>query len=322
MCSSRGPSRISPGCASAAPRRNPAQGARLLVGPSSHSSASPTRTGQIEFGTAAAVDHQDLALRWFDHWLKGQDNGLEREAPVRLFMMGENRYRDFQSWPPEGATAAEFFLHSRRGANSLLGDGRLDRTAPSAGERVEAYTYDPENPVPTLGGNDCCREAITPQGPFDQRPVERRDDVLVFTGEPLAAPLTVAGPVTVKLWIASSAVNTDFTATLVDLYPDGRAINISSGILRAPLRNGWERWEELEPGKPYELTIELTPTANVFLPGHRLRLDISSSNFPRFDRNLNTPGAGLAGKAESRPASQQVFHDRAHPSRLVLPVLD
>jgi uncharacterized protein len=297
-------------------------GARLLIGPWFHTSAARTKLGQVDFGAEAAVDERTLMLRWFDRWLKGEDNGLDREAPVKLFVMGENHWREFDSWPPAGVKTREYFFHSRRGANTVTGDGLLDTRAPVKSERADTYRYDPADPVPTLGGNDCCRETIVTQGPYDQRPVESRYDVLVFTSQPLERPLTVIGPVTVKLWAASSASNTDFSAKLVDVDPTGRAIDITSGILRAPLRNGFEKWEELTPGQPYELSIELRPTANVFLPGHRLRVDVTSSDFPRFDRNLNTPGAEFGSKTEIRTADQQVFHDPARPSRILLPVLE
>ncbi|MBN2288518.1 MAG: CocE/NonD family hydrolase, partial [Candidatus Glassbacteria bacterium] len=298
------------------------EGQRLMVGPWFHTSSTKTKLGEVEFGPQAGLDSRELELRWFDYWLKGEQNGIQSEAPIRLFMMGENRWRDFDSWPPAGTKVQDYYFHSSRGANSLAGDGRLDTRPPSGKERVDTYRYDPDNPVPTLGGNNCCRETIVTEGPYDQRPVERRDDVLVYTGEPLAGPLTVVGPVEVRLWAASSAVNTDFTAKLVDVHPDGRAINISSGILRAPFRDGYEAWHELEPGKPYELTIGLTPTATVFLTGHRIRVEVSSSDFPRFDRNLNTPGAATAEKTEVKAADQQVFHDSGRQSRILLPVLE
>jgi len=298
------------------------QGSRLLVGPWFHTSSARTQLGQLEFGPGAAIDEQELQLGWFDYWLKGKDDELADQPPVKLFIMGENRYREFDSWPPKQAVEKPLYFHSRKGANSLAGDGTLDWTAPSGGERTEGFSYDPRNPVPTIGGNDCCRETIVTQGPYDQRPVERRDDVLVFSSRVLAERLTAVGPVTVKLWASSSAVNTDWTAKLVDVYPDGRAINITGGILRAPLRNGFDRWEELEPGKVYEFTIQLRPTANLFLPGHQVRVEISSSNFPRYDRNLNTTGADIAEKTEIASASQQVYHDRQRPSQIILSVLE
>ncbi|HUU28479.1 MAG TPA: CocE/NonD family hydrolase [archaeon] len=297
------------------------RGSRLVVGPWFHTSPSNTKMGQVEFGPQAALDERALQLRWFDYWLKDEQNGVDQEAPVKLFLMGVNRWQDFYAWPPEGVQAKEYYFHSRQGANSLYGDGALDTVKPVKKERVDTYRYDPADPVPTSGGNACCRELIVPQGPYDQRPVERRSDVLVYTSEPVEEPLAVVGPLEVKLWAASSAVNTDFTAKLVDVDPAGKAINISSGILRAPFKDGFERWNELIPGKPYELTITLRPTANVFLAGHRIRVEISSSDFPRFDRNLNTTGASSLDKTGMSVADQQVFHDPARPSHIILPVL-
>ncbi len=296
------------------------EGSRLVIGPWFHGS-SGTEVGQLDFGPASIIDTRQLQIDWFDYWLKGKENGLLDRPPVRLFVMGENKWRDFQSWPPEGAEPTEYFLHSDKGANSSFGDGTLSTTPPAGKEKVDLFTYDPANPVPTLGGNDCCRENIVPEGPYDQRPLEYRDDILIFTGAELADPLTVIGPVEVKLWAASSAVNTDFTAMLVDVYPDGRAINITSGIIRAPMREGLDTWNELAPGKQYEFTITLRPSAVTFLPGHRIRLAISSSNFPRFARNLNTTGADIADKTEIVVARQQVFHSKGMASRIILPVL-
>jgi putative CocE/NonD family hydrolase len=296
------------------------EGGRLVIGPWFHGSTGDSKSGQINFGAAAAYDEQGPGLAWFDYWLKGKQSDLLNAPPVHLFVMGENEWRDFENWPPEGTTPVSYYLHARKGANSLLGDGTLSTKEPGK-EVTDMFTYDPSNPVPTLGGNDCCRETIVTEGPYDQRPVERRDDVLVYSSSELSEPVTVIGPVEVKLWAASSAVNTDFTAKLVDVYPDGRAINITSGILRAPHRDGLDTWNELEPNKPYEFTIELRPTANTFLAGHMIRLEISSSNFPRYDRNLNTTGAEIADKTEMVVANQQVFHTKTMASRIILPVM-
>ncbi|HUU27647.1 MAG TPA: CocE/NonD family hydrolase [archaeon] len=297
------------------------EGARLVVGPWFHTSSSRTQLGQIDFGPQAGLDERELHLRWFDYWLKGEQNGLDKEAPVKLFFMGENIWHEFDSWPPAGTETREFYFHSQGQANSLAGNGTLDTSPPRKKEPPDSYSYDPADPVPSLGGNDCCRETINPQGPYDQRAIERRDDVLVYTSRPLSESLRVIGELELKLWAASSAVNTDFTAKLVDVHPDGRAFNISSGILRAPFKDGFDRWSELAPGKPYELTITLRPTANVFLAGHRIRVEISSSDFPRFARNLNTPGANISEKTGMAIARQQVFHDPRQLSRILLPVL-
>ena len=298
------------------------EGQRLLIGPWFHTSSSKTELGQLDFTADAAVNLQEKQLQWFDYWLKGEDNGLMAEKPVQLFIMGDNKYRGFDNWPPEESRELTLYLGSDKGANSLLGDGTLSENSPSGKKKSDSYMYDPDYPVPTMGGNDCCRETIVTQGPYDQRPVERRDDVLVYDGEVLKDKLTVVGPVQVKLWIASSAVNTDFTAKLCDVYPDGRSINITSGIIRAPQRNGLDRWEELEPGENYEVTINLRPTANAFKAGHRVRLEISSSNFPRFARSMNTAGANQSEKTEWVIAEQRVFHDRKMKSALILPVIE
>ncbi len=297
------------------------KGQRLIIGPWFHGTTGKRESGQVDFGAEAELDYDGLQQRWFDHWLKGEDNGVGDEKPVKLFVMGENKWREFDAWPPADAAEQEFFLHADKAANSLLGEGRLDSKAPGGKEIVDSYRYDPADPVPTLGGNDCCRETIVTQGPYDQQMLELRNDILVYTSEPLEQELVVTGPVKMVLWAASSAVNTDFCAKLVDVDPNGKALNITFGILRAPMRNGLDKWEELQPGKPYELTIELRPTANTFLPGHRIRLEVTSSNFPRFARNLNTTGMADGGKTEMIVANQQVFHDRKHPSRLVLSVL-
>ncbi|MCE5271996.1 CocE/NonD family hydrolase [bacterium] len=296
-------------------------GSRLVIGPWFHGSTGMRRSGQVDFGAEASYDETPVAARWFDYWLKGEQNGLDKDKPVRLYVMGEGAWHDYDAWPPAEAAPGEFFLHAKKGANSLMGDGRLDRRAPAAKERPDTYTYNPDDPVPTLGGNDCCNVSIVTEGPYDQRPVELRNDVLVYTSAPLEKPLTVIGPVSLELWVASSATNTDFTAKLVDVDPAGKAINISSGILRAPFRGGFDRWEELVPGQSTKLTIELTPTANMFQAGHCLRVEVSSSNFPRYDRNLNTPGPDFAGKTEFKLADQTVFHDKEHPSRLILSLM-
>jgi len=296
-------------------------GSRLVIGPWFHGSTGGRKSGQVDSGPQGAFDETSSVARWCDYWLKGEKNGLDAEKPVRLFVMGENVWRDFDSWPPAGAVKTDFFLHAKKGANSLMGDGSLDGRPPAGKERPDSYRYDPSDPVPTLGGNDCCRETIVTAGPYDQRPVELRNDVLVYTSAPLDKDLTVIGPISVELWIASSASNTDFTAKLVDVDQSGKAINISSGILRAPLRNSLERWEELVPGQPTRLVIELTPTANTFQAGHCVRLEVSSSDFPRYDRNLNTPGPAFSGKTEYKIADQQVFHDKERSSRLILPVM-
>ena len=289
---------------------------RLVVGPWTHArpTLQSTKVGDVDFGPQAGFSAQQAYEQWFDRWLRGRGSAeAESAAPVRIFVMGENKWRDEHEWPLSRARATPYYLHSGGRANSLNGDGVLG-TNPPADEAPDRYTYDPKNPVPTgaIGGYS--------RIPSDQRPTEGRADVLVYTTPPLAENLEVTGPLSVTLWIASSARDTDFTAKLVDVHPDGTARAINDGILRARYRRSKSRPVLLTPGEPTEITIDIGATSNVFMAGHRLRLDISSSNFPRFDRNPNTGGA-FGEDADLRQAAQTIFHDAQHLSRLVLPVV-
>jgi putative CocE/NonD family hydrolase len=296
-------------------------GQKLIIGPWFHGSTGQAgKIGEVDFGSQSGLDDDEVQLRWFDFWMKGVQNGIDKEPPLKLFLMGENKWYTFKDWPVENSAPRDFYLHSAKGANTLFGDGNLDSVKPSKKEKPDRFVYNPADPVPTLGGNDCCRPKIVLEGPYDQRGIERRDDVLIYTTAPLKKPVAAVGPVEVKLWAASSAENTDFTAKLVDVYPDGRAINICDGILRVPYREGFDKWVPLKPDEPAPMTIRLQPTANVFLPGHAIRVEISSSSFPRYDRNLNTAGNNLMEKKDFVTANQQVLHDEKHPSALVLTV--
>jgi len=292
---------------------------RVVMGPWVHMASAMTHAGEVDFGKASVLDLQEVELRWFDHWLKGIDNGAERDAPLRIFVMGANRWRDEQEWPLARTRFTPYYLHSGGRANSLLGDGTLSTQAPGD-EPADRFVYDPAFPVPTRGGNNCCVPEIVPWGAYDQRPVEHRRDVLVYTSEPLDEDLEVTGPVVAKIFAGTDGLDTDFTAKLVDVAPDGYAKNLCDGIIRGRYRESTERQVLLEPGTVYEFTIDLWPTGNVFLKGHRIRVDISSSNFPRFDRNPNT-GHTFAEDAEIRVADQQVLHDGAHASHIILPVI-
>jgi len=296
---------------------------RVIIGPWTHmnfSGSFPER----EFGASASSDAIDLAgiqLRWFDRWLKGADNGVDQEPPVMLFVMGINRWRTEADWPLPDTKYRPYYLHSAGQANTLHGDGALS-AEPPGNEPPDMYLYNPMRPVPTVGG-----QIILPggnaMGPRDQRAVETRDDVLVYSTSVLEQPVEVTGPIELRLFVASSARDTDFTGKLVDVFPDGQAIILTEGILRARYRNSFTELELLEPDMVYELRLDLWATANVFLPGHRIRLEVSSSNFPRFDRNSNT-GGDIASEAVSdyRPAINRVFLDAAHPSRLILPIIE
>ncbi|MHC9086050.1 CocE/NonD family hydrolase [Luteimonas sp. RIT-PG2_3] len=299
------------------------RGQKLVIGPWDHKVGrnGATRLGELEFGPDSLLDLKAMQVRWFDHWLKQQDTGFLREAPVRLFVMGENRWRDEQEWPLARTRYTRYYFHSDGKANTADGDGRLDTRKPRAADTdagaASAYRYDPADPVMTLGGN------LTPEryaGPYDQAASGRRDDVLVFTSAPLDKPVEVTGLISVTLYAVSSAPDTDFTAKLVDVHPDGKAYNLADGIIRARYRKSFQQPELLTPGEVYEYTIDLWATSNLFKAGHRIRVDVSSSNFPKYDRNPNT-GHAFGADAELKVAEQRVLHSSRYPSHIVLPVI-
>jgi putative CocE/NonD family hydrolase len=296
---------------------------RVIIGPWTHGNFSGSLP-EREFGAAAssdAIDPTGIHLRWFDRWLKGVDNGVDQEPPVMIFVMGIDRWRAESDWPLPDTQYRPYYLHSAGQSNTLHGDGTL-LTEPPGDESPDVYLYDPLRPVPTVGG-----QVILPggnaMGPRDQREVELRNDVLVYSSPVLDRPVEVTGPIELRLFVASSARDTDFTGKLVDVYPDSRAIILTEGILRARYRNSFTAPELLEPDAIYEIRLNLWATANVFLPGHRIRLEVSSSNFPRFDRNSNTGGEIASEAADQyRPAINRIFHDAAHPSHLILPIIE
>ena len=295
---------------------------RLLLGPWDHSAyynKRPTCAGERDFGPEVMTGPDVLAgiaFQWFDHWLRDEGDGFLPGAEVRYFHMGENVWRDVGSWPPPN-TVVPYYLHSAGRANSRMGDGALGAEPPGT-EPSDSYVYDPFDPVPTRGGRSMID--VLP-GVENQSEVEERQDVLVYTTPRLAEPVAITGPVSVTLYASSSAPDTDFTAKLVDVEPDGYCANIAEGIVRARYRHGCDREEFLEPGEVTELCIDLWDMAHTFQPDHRIRLEISSSNFPRFDRNLNSRVTPALGRAEdAQKAVQQLFHDARYPSRLSLPV--
>ena len=291
-------------------------GQRLLIIPGGHAGSGP-KIGDVDFGKDSVVDTGALGLRWYDHLLKGIDNGLAAEKPVRVFVSGRNAWREEDDWPPAHTVATRYYLHSAGNANSLSGDGALNLAAPAA-EQPDRYDYDPANPTPTNGG-PLLGDPHYPAGPFDQRKVEERKDVLVYTTPALEKELTLAGPVSLELFISSSAVDTDFTGRLIDVAPDGLALNLTDGVLRARYRNSMEKPELMKPGQVYQLTLNLWSTAHVVLPGHKLRLEVASASFPRFSRNSNT--AEQPERATTRvTAKNVVYHDAAHRSAVILPV--
>ncbi len=294
-------------------------GSKILVGPWTHGILDPNgHNWPIDLGTDTVVDFNTVHVRWYDYWLKGIQNGIDQEAPIRIFVMGANQWRSENEWPLARTKWTNYYLQSAGRANSLSGDGGLTLSAPGPSASPDKYTYDPRNPVPTLGGS--ISMPLYLQGPQDRRPIEKRDDVLVYTSAPLAYDTEVTGPVELRLHAASNAVDTDFTATLTDVYPDGRSIIICEGIRGARFRDSMENPGLIRPGKVYDYTVSLWETSNVFKAGHCIRLEVSSSNFPRYARNQNT-GQPFGMSAEINPAAQTIFHDSQYPSRLILPII-
>jgi putative CocE/NonD family hydrolase len=297
---------------------------RLMIGPWNHGGMRiGNPIGDVDFGmrsTGTIIDEGGMHLRWYDRWLRGVGNGYDSEPPVRLFVMGANRWRDAETWPLEHTDWQEWFLHSGGRANTLEGDGGLSRESP-AGEPPDTFVYNPRNPVPTLGGGLCCNNVFSLGGAYDQRAIEEREDVLVYTSAPLDSAFEVTGPIKVILHAASTAPDTDFTAKLVDVAPCGYARNLTDGIIRARYRNSMSVPAPITPGEVVEFEIDLWATSNLFKEGHRIRVEISSSNFPRFDRNPNT--GELPGRSpEMVSAMQTILHDAEYPSRIILPVIN
>ncbi|RMF84056.1 MAG: CocE/NonD family hydrolase [Nitrospinota bacterium] len=296
------------------------EGQKLIIGPWYHTTWG-RQVGEIDFGEEAKNRISYEIIRWCDRWLKGKENQVDAEPAVTLFVMGENRWRTESEWPPARTRYVNYYLHSRGYANSLNGDGVLDTTPPTL-EPPDVYPYAPQTPTPSFGGRSCCDPAITPMGPADQRVVEKAGTVLVYTGAPLESPLEVTGPIQATIWAATDVVDTDFTVKLLDVYPDGRAINIADGIIRARFRDSLESPSLLEPHRIYRYTIDLTATSNLFLPGHAIRVEVASSHFPQYDANPNTGRPlGEDSRSDGITATQVIYHDALHPSHITLPVI-
>jgi putative CocE/NonD family hydrolase len=296
----------------------------LLITIGGHS-GSGRKIGSVDFGPGAEFDEGAVTLSWYDYLLQGKRNEFASGKPVKLFVMGANKWREEDTWPLQRAIPTRYFLLSAGKANTLSGDGTLSPSNPRNNAETgvsDQYLYDPLHPVPTTGGPLCCDKDHLQPGPQDQRPVEARHDVLVYTTSPLEQDLEVTGPVTLDLFARSSAPDTDFTAKLVDVWPNGFAENLTEGILRARYRTSTTEAEAhpVTSGKIYEYNIDMWSTSNVFLKGHQIRLEVSSSNFPRFDRNLNT-GHDAANSQSISSANNTIIHDREHPSALILPVI-
>jgi putative CocE/NonD family hydrolase len=289
----------------------------LIIGPWGHGPSQ--KTGALDFGPEANVDALTVQLRWYDHFLKGIDNGLANEPPVKLFVMGRNEWVLEREYPLARTQYRPLYLTSGGRAASDRGDGRLTWEKPAASSPPDRFRYDPANPVPSVGGNNCCGTP-TPAGPQDQRPIEGRPDVLVYTSDYLTEEVEVTGPVKVVLFAASDAVDTDFVAKLVDVHPDGSSYNMAEGIVRARYRESLGAPRPLTPGEVYRFEIDLVGTSVAFRKGHRIRVHVTSSHFPQFDRNPNT-GAPFGTTSEIRVAQQTVHHDAGRPSHILLPVI-
>lgn len=303
---------------------------RIVIGPWEH--VAWGRPGATYYGYSAASPRlaaigpvanspvNELMLAWFDHFLKGKDNGIDGGPRVDYFTMGENRWHVAPNWPLPGTDYQTWYLGSGGHAASLVGDGVLSlKVAPEASP-ADHFIYNPSDPVPSVGGHSCCEWYSDPQGQFNQVAVEQRSDVLIYTSPVLTEAMDITGPISVVLYAASSAHDTDFTAKLVDVYPDGQAVNLNNGIIRARFRDSLSQPSLIVPGQAYKYTIAIWPTSNLFQPGHRIRLEISSSDFPQFDPNPNT-GEPFGTSDREQTAQQTILHDSSHPSALILPVI-
>lgn len=286
---------------------------------SSEGASANTMVGERSVGDAQ-FDFWSIYLKWFDYWLKGVDNGVTKMPKLHIYVMGRNKWREENEWPLARTQFTNYYFHSDGHANSRFGTGSLSTMKPGK-ESPDNYTYDPKTPTPSVGGPLCCTgTADAPSGVFDQSDVETRHDVLVYSTPVLKQGIEVTGPLQVVLYVSSSALDTDFTAKLVDVYPDGTAFNIQESILRARYREGFDKKVWMKQGEVYEVRIDLQATSNYFPPGHRIRLEISSSNFPRFDRNLNTGGNNY-DETEWKVATNTIHHTNVYPSHIVLPVI-
>ncbi|QQE79186.1 CocE/NonD family hydrolase [Alicyclobacillus sp. SO9] len=288
---------------------------RLIMGPWGHNVNASTRVGDLDFGQASVIDLRGRQLRFFDHWLQGKDNGLESEKPVEIFIMGKNQWRQESEWPLQRTAYTPIYLHSNGKANSRFGDGTLTNEKPQ-NETADRYTYDPENAVPFL------TEPTSSQigGPDDYSAVHRRDDVLVYTSAPLDEELEVTGPVKAQLYASTSAPDTDFMVQLHDLWPNGYAQRLCDGMVRVRFRKGMANPEFVEPEKIECYEIDCWNTAHVFLPGHRIVVHVTSSAFPKYDRNPNTDKE-LGRTMQMEKAAQRIYHDAEHPSAVILPII-
>ena len=287
---------------------------KLLMGPWGHATNRTSQLGKVDFGAQAIIDLRSEQVRWFDRYLKRE--AVDTGAAVRLFVMGENAWRDEQEWPLARTVWTPFYLHSQGRANSRFGDGVLAPELPEAGARTDSYWYNPDHATPFITDGTSAQIG----GPDDYAELQSRNDVLVYVTEPLAEDVEVTGPIKVELYAASSAPDTDFMAMLIDIWPDGFRQRLCDGMVRARFREGMQHPSLIEPGKIYHYTIDCWNTSQVFKAGHCICLQIASSAFPKYDRNHNT-GAPLGKTTEFAIAEQRIYHDSEHPSAVVLPIV-
>ncbi len=290
------------------------------IGPWGHNSSLkfPTR----DFGRDAKLPIRLKQVEWFDRWVKhpaGNDAREPAQALLHIFVMGPDTWREEHEWPLSRTHYTPLYLISGGHANSTNGDGVL-RWQPAVAAKPDNFTYDPKNPVPTMGGSVCCEPNVFPPGPLDQRSVEKRPDVLVYTSMPLTDELEVTGPVRTILYVSTSANDTDFTAKLVDVQPDGQALLVTDGIQRMRYRLSLDKPVFVKRNQAYQISVDTGVTSYVFEPGHRIRVEVSSSNFPRFDRNMNSAGLN-ADQSKMNKARQVVYHEKGYPSAIILPVI-
>ncbi len=289
---------------------------KMLIGPWSHGLLrAEQKLGDIDFGSKAIIDLKAVFLRWFDYWLKGIDNDIMKEPPVSIFVMGKNKWVDENEWPIASTKWTKYYLHSKELANSLHGDGELSIDEPGI-EPPDEYTYDPEHPVPFITDPEFAQIG----GPDDYRSIERRDDVLVYTSSKMKKDTTICGPISMVLYASSSAPDTDFMAKLLDVWPNKFSQRLTDGMVRARFREGMDKPSLIEPGKIYSYDIDLWDTCQTFKRKHRIRLEISSSAFPKYDRNPNT-GDPLGMNDRMKIAKQTIYHDSEHQSHVVLPII-
>jgi len=295
----------------------------LVIAPTLHCAfkraTENTVVGERSMGDAR-LDYDALTWGWFDMLLKGEQNDFKKNTPrVQYFTMGSNKWQTSETWPPANVVMTNYFLSSEGKANSRNGDGKLVARAPSA-DKPDTFKYDPHNPVKSYGGNVCCTGNAVQGGSFDQSEMELRDDILVYTSEPLKAGIEVSGFIEATLYLSSDVKDTDITIKLIDVHPDGKAYNLDETIQRVRYREGYEKEVFMEKGKVYEVKLTPMSTSNYFAPGHSIRIEVSSSNFPRFDRNLNTGGNNY-DESKGVVATNNIHHSRKYPSMISLPIV-